>query len=97
MIPLRSLGLAAALLASLAQGSLIQAAAAADKPVVAITANTRDMQAGLNIVWDKLLPAFQKEALPDDAATQAKLKEKFANLSVPENHVPVTIKLPGRK
>jgi CubicO group peptidase (beta-lactamase class C family) len=65
--------------------------------VIAITANTRDMQAELNLVWDKLLPAFQKEALPDDAANQAKLKEKLANLSVPENHVPVTIKLPGRK
>jgi CubicO group peptidase (beta-lactamase class C family) len=65
--------------------------------VVAITANTRDMQAELNIVWDKLLPAFQKDALPEDAAAQAKLKEKLANLTVPENHVPVTIKLPGRK
>lgn len=65
--------------------------------VVAITANTKDMQAELNIVWDKLLPAFQKDALPEDAAAQAKLKEKLANLTVPENHVPVTIKLPGRK
>lgn len=48
-------------------------------------------------MWDKLLPAFQKDALPEDAAAQAKLQEKLVNLTVPENHVPVTIKLPGRK
>ncbi|MEZ0276302.1 MAG: serine hydrolase domain-containing protein, partial [Roseimicrobium sp.] len=65
--------------------------------VVAITANTRDMQAELNVVWDKLLPAFQEKPLPADASAEAKLKEKLANLQVPENHVPVTIKLPGQK
>jgi CubicO group peptidase (beta-lactamase class C family) len=64
--------------------------------VIAITANTRDMQAELNVVWDKLLPAFQDKPLPTDAAAEAKLKEKLANLQVLENHVPVTIKLPGR-
>jgi hypothetical protein len=64
--------------------------------VVAITSNTRDMQAELNLVWDKLLPAFQENPLSADTAAEAKLKEKLANLKVPENHVDVTIKLPGR-
>ncbi|HET6246510.1 MAG TPA: serine hydrolase [Tepidisphaeraceae bacterium] len=50
--------------------------------VVAITANTGDMQAELNVVWDKLLPAFHAEALPDDAAEQAKLKETLGKLEV---------------
>jgi hypothetical protein len=48
-------------------------------------------------VWDKLLPAFQDKPLPADAAAETKLKEKFTSLQVPENHVPVTIKLPGSK
>lgn len=32
--------------------------------VIAITADTRDMQAELNVVWDKLLSAFHPDALP---------------------------------
>ena len=43
--------------------------------VIAITANARDMQAELNVVWDKLLPAFsdapQAEAPRERAALQA--------------------------
>jgi CubicO group peptidase (beta-lactamase class C family) len=42
--------------------------------VIAITANTRDMQAQLNVVWDKLLPALESKALPDNVDDQAKLK-----------------------
>lgn len=48
--------------------------------VVAITANTRDMQGQLNVVWDELLPAFQAEALPENAAEQTKLKELCGQL-----------------
>jgi CubicO group peptidase (beta-lactamase class C family) len=48
--------------------------------VVAITAAAGDMQGELNAIWDKLLPAFQAEALPEDAADQEKLKEAVAKL-----------------
>jgi CubicO group peptidase (beta-lactamase class C family) len=50
--------------------------------VVAITADTRDMQAELNVVWDKLLPAFHTEPLPDDKAEQEKLKNALKGLKV---------------
>lgn len=48
--------------------------------VVAITANTGDMQGELNVVWDQLLPAFQDSPLPENAAEQAKLKELCGKL-----------------
>ncbi len=48
--------------------------------VVAITADTRDMQAELNIVWDKLLPALHASPLPPDHEAESKLKEKLAAL-----------------
>jgi CubicO group peptidase (beta-lactamase class C family) len=63
--------------------------------VVAITANCKDMQAELNIVWDKLLPAFRDAPLPENADAQAKLKQAFANLAVPATHVDLVLKLPG--
>lgn len=50
--------------------------------VVAITADTRDMQAELNIVWDKLLPAFHDKQLRADKPEQNKLKELLSNLAV---------------
>ena len=34
----------------------------------------------MNAIWDKLYPAFQAGALPDDAAGQEKLKQALANL-----------------
>ena len=43
--------------------------------VVAITANTGDMQAELNVVWEKLLPAFHDKPLPDNPGDQAKLRQ----------------------
>ncbi len=48
--------------------------------VVAITADTADMQGELNAIWNNLFPAFQSGALPEDAAGQAKLKQVIANL-----------------
>jgi CubicO group peptidase (beta-lactamase class C family) len=48
--------------------------------VVAITADTGDMQGELNAIWNNLFPAFQSGALPEDAAGQAKLKQVIANL-----------------
>ena len=65
--------------------------------VVAITADTKDMQAEINIVWDKLLPALQKDALPPNADEEAKLKQTLANLAVREGHTTNVIKLPGTR
>jgi CubicO group peptidase (beta-lactamase class C family) len=48
--------------------------------VIAITADTGDMQGELNAVWDKLLPAFQAGPLPEDAAGLEKLKQAVAHL-----------------
>lgn len=65
--------------------------------VIAITADTKDMQAELNVVWDKLLPAFHATALPEDLNEANQLKSLLAKLAVPEQHVPNTLKLPGTK
>jgi CubicO group peptidase (beta-lactamase class C family) len=48
--------------------------------VVAITSGSRSMQAVLDLVWDKLLPAF--DASPSNETEQAKLKQTLAALSV---------------
>lgn len=53
--------------------------------VIAITANTGDMQAELNLVWDKLLPAFHDKPLPEDASGIAKLKNACEKLEVYED------------
>ncbi len=48
--------------------------------VVAITADTGNMQGELNAVWDTLLPAFKPGPLAPNAADQARLKEDVASL-----------------
>ncbi|MCA9173753.1 MAG: serine hydrolase [Planctomycetales bacterium] len=48
--------------------------------VVAITANTRNMQAQLNIVWDRLLPAFSDNPTTENPEELAKLKAAIAKL-----------------
>ena len=50
--------------------------------VVAITSGVRDMQAVMNLVWDKLLPAMTDAALPENAAVRAALQAKLAHLAV---------------
>lgn len=47
---------------------------------IAITSETTDMQAVLDLAWEHLLPAFDRE--PDPAA-DAELAERLASLSVP--------------
>lgn len=49
--------------------------------VVAITANTRDLQAELNIVWDELLPAFYDTPLPENEDAEAALLDAIGNLT----------------
>jgi CubicO group peptidase (beta-lactamase class C family) len=50
--------------------------------VIAITGGLRDMQAVLNLVWDKLLPAMKPSALPADESAQKKLERKLKALSL---------------
>ncbi|MES2707485.1 MAG: serine hydrolase [Verrucomicrobiota bacterium] len=51
--------------------------------VVAITANTADMQKEINIVWEHLLPAFKAAPLPENPDELAKLKAVISGLKVP--------------
>jgi CubicO group peptidase (beta-lactamase class C family) len=51
--------------------------------VVAITSGTRDMQRVLDIVWERLLPAFRAVPIPADEAAAAKLSARLAGLRVP--------------
>jgi hypothetical protein len=54
--------------------------------VIAITAGVRDMQAVLNLIWDKLLPAFHPSPLASDEASRKKLEStlKWLSLRRPE-------------
>ncbi|HEY2588809.1 MAG TPA: serine hydrolase [Tepidisphaeraceae bacterium] len=48
--------------------------------VIAITAQTGDMQRELNVIWDKLYPAFEDHPLPDDPAAREELQGVIAHL-----------------
>ncbi len=48
--------------------------------VIAITADTGNMQGELDAIWDHLLPAFQSKSLPADAVGEKELKEAVADL-----------------
>jgi CubicO group peptidase (beta-lactamase class C family) len=48
--------------------------------VVAITADTGNMQGELNAIWDKLLSAFGDQALPEDGGGQERLRKAIAGL-----------------
>ena len=50
--------------------------------VVAITSGVRDMQSVMNLVWDKLLPAFGPKALADNPSGRRALEAKLGTLSV---------------
>jgi CubicO group peptidase (beta-lactamase class C family) len=50
--------------------------------VIAITSGVGNMQAVLNLVWAKLLPALKSEPLSPDEASEKKLREKLAGLTV---------------
>ena len=55
--------------------------------VIAITSGIRDMQSVLNVIWDKLLPAFNPSPMPSDDANAQKLAEtlKHLTLRVPQD------------
>ncbi len=69
--------------------------------VIAITSGVKDMQAILNLVWDKLLPVLGPKRLKANALAQSKLAEKLAGLSLrPVNGAetsPLAAKIVGRK
>ena len=50
--------------------------------VVAITSGVRDMQAVMNLVWEKLLPAMKAAPLPENATARRQLETKLAALTV---------------
>jgi hypothetical protein len=50
--------------------------------VVAITAGVADMQAVLNVVWEKLLPAMEQKPLPADETTFENLAHTLKNLTI---------------
>jgi len=51
--------------------------------VLAITAETPDMQEEINLVWQYLLPAFKESALPANTDAAARLQEKIRSLALP--------------
>ncbi len=51
--------------------------------VIAITAETPDMQNEINLVWDYLLPAMQDGKLPADTKNAARLKQRLSALALP--------------
>lgn len=66
--------------------------------VIAITSGVRDMQAVLNLIWDKLLPAMKSSPVANDPETRKKLEGKLKSLSLrsPEG-APVPMNVLGKK
>jgi CubicO group peptidase (beta-lactamase class C family) len=50
--------------------------------VIAVTSGTGDMQGVMNLVWDRILPAFSAAALPADPESDRRLSRKLASLSL---------------
>jgi CubicO group peptidase (beta-lactamase class C family) len=66
--------------------------------VIAITSGVKDMQAVLNLVWDKLLPAMKASALAVDDEARKKLQEKLKALSVrPQEGTASAARVLGKK
>ncbi|MEP6597409.1 MAG: serine hydrolase [Ginsengibacter sp.] len=51
--------------------------------VIAITAETPDMQEEINLVWNFLLPAIHKDKLPFKTNLSSTLKQKLSSLALP--------------
>jgi CubicO group peptidase (beta-lactamase class C family) len=69
--------------------------------VVAITSGVKDMQAVLNLVWDKLLPAMKPMPLAADEAAQEKLRQRLKGLALRPQEgspaAPLAANVSGRK
>jgi hypothetical protein len=66
--------------------------------VIAITSGTKNMQAVLNLVWDKLLPAMKPSPLPADDEARNKLQHTLKGLSLrPQEGAGSPAKVSGKK
>src|SRR5262249_57069600 len=66
--------------------------------VIAITSGLKDMQAVLNLVWDKLLPAMKTAPLSPDMEARAKLEQTLKGLSLrPQEGSGTPAKVSGKK
>jgi hypothetical protein len=66
--------------------------------VIAITSGVKDMQAVLNLVWDKLAPALKSAPLPADEESRKKLQQKLKGLSLrPQEGTAAAAKVSGKK
>src|SRR5262245_45849132 len=66
--------------------------------VIAITSGVRDMQAVLNLVWDKLLPALKPSPLAPDDEARTKLERTLKGLSLrPPDGAGAPPKVAGKK
>lgn len=64
--------------------------------VVAITAETSDMQGELDLIWQHLLPAMKQQPLPRDSQSQAELKQTLSSLALTPPTGQATSPLAGR-
>ena len=62
--------------------------------VVAITSGTGNMQAVLDLVWDKLLPAMNAEPMPVDEENNRKLQARLKELTLPAPKAAASARLP---
>lgn len=51
--------------------------------VIAVTAETNNMQDELNLIWDYLLPAIKADKLPENKELSATLNKKLLSLALP--------------
>ena len=51
--------------------------------VLAVTSGVKDMQAVLNVVWDKLLPALKSDPLPENESARQALAARLGRLTMP--------------
>jgi CubicO group peptidase (beta-lactamase class C family) len=64
--------------------------------VIAITSGVRDMQAVLDLLWDKFLPACEPKRVRSNPSAQAKLNETLARLQLAPAQGAETPALPGK-
>ncbi|MGV8879714.1 MAG: serine hydrolase domain-containing protein [Sphingobacteriaceae bacterium] len=67
--------------------------------VIAITAETPDMQSEINLVWQYLLPAFKANLLPANAKMLAQLRQRSTTLALPvakASSSPIEKKISGK-
>jgi CubicO group peptidase (beta-lactamase class C family) len=69
--------------------------------VIAITSATKSLQAVLDVVWDRIVPSFEDAALPADPASDRRLSERLAGLSLPtqagQPASPTAARIAGRR